>query len=667
LAATEQLERFAQSIEAHREEHVRETLKGSFYYGQFAGAGALAFSETEARLLRAIEVRREAVGEDNTQHQKRVAVVQDQLRRGFSSPRLPETDPGALRAAEDLMRPVLGESVSLAEAGERIAHEIRTADGRTKVVTVTTGAGKTEAALLVAAERDAAGLRTVIVGPTHALLRELKDRLWARFQCAARHWRSPTAVVEGDFNCLKLPLVKAAAETGNRPSKTVCPTCEHRNACPIFRPNAIEANVHLIPREMIGLLDNEKIGLQDALLIVDEDIPPVETRSLTAAELNAPLKLEHVAYAYHARLLPALETHRLGASLPTVGPFRMTVQMAQEGERVTSADAFKDPDTVRTLKVLDVVGRVVDRNACSVSFEAGGLIVKTFTPIAERVLSKGGVVLSATPFEAMWRFFYEAALRTPGLPAISVSRFNVPDAHPSVRVLLYMADASLAHLAPNNTPSWSEIGSGIRALLKRAKQAGSKRVLLMTFKVIAEGLKGPHANLLSGFPEGAITVAHYGSLEGRDGWKDRDAFVTYGDPWVPSADRKLVRGSWDDSRYMVRSALAQAHGRARDPRRDSSAFHLHGGQVPPLGWTGENTRIERLEKGRRPTEPAMDLTELEALAKSLGAPGVAALAECAPSSIYRYLAGRGVPERTAKKIREGLAREQAKLFQSLGT
>ena len=102
---------------------------------------------------------------------------------------------------------------------------------------------------------------------------------------------------------------------------------------------------------------------------------------------------------------------------------------------------------------------------------------------------------------------------------------------------------------------------------------------------------------------GNLQVMHYGGLRGSNDLERVDALITLGDPWpeLHSARARAILmklGGDAHAADLCRAELAQAVGRFREVARDRPGIIVAVGQVPPPGWTRENTRIETLAIGR---------------------------------------------------------------------
>jgi len=166
-----------------------------------------------------------------------------------------------------------------------------------------------------------------------------------------------------------------------------------------------------------------------------------------------------------------------------------------------------------------------------------------------------------------------------------------------------------------------------------------------------------------------IQLAHYGATRGLNRMASADCLATVGDPWpnvgeVQATSSYLAIEDWEGRlEATARAELEQAHGRLRTVHRTAPGFALHVGRVVPGGPGWEHTasavsppvRATSLQGGRPKAGAPMPGDELANAVEGLGGVRAAArLLGCAPSTVHRYLAGRGVPPAVASVLR-GLA------------
>lgn len=138
------------------------------------------------------------------------------------------------------------------------------------------------------------------------------------------------------------------------------------------------------------------------------------------------------------------------------------------------------------------------------------------------------------------------------------------------------------------------------------------RVLLVTMKQMVETQENALRAL---FPHATeLHLRWFGNIAGTNafqegGPQESDCFVTIGDyyanrKWMFEFFAREDEGITDPDeleRYVIacgklqmRGELAQAHGRARDPRRTKPCLHLHFGRVLPRWWEGRGVVLHQL-------------------------------------------------------------------------
>ena len=152
-------------------------------------------------------------------------------------------------------------------------------------------------------------------------------------------------------------------------------------------------------------------------------------------------------------------------------------------------------------------------------------------------------------------------------------------------------------------------------------------------------------------------VGHYGAIRGLDHWREHDAVITLGDPWLQLSDVQhecdwLGIDDWE-RRYeeLCKADLEQAQGRLRTVHRKRPGRALHVGHVMPGRWPLD-VAIEDLEAGGRPQNRGGLPDDFAELVRACG--GVAGLARelgVGRATMNRYIAGkRGVPADVVERL-----------------
>lgn len=274
-------------------------------------------------------------------------------------------------------------------------------------------------------------------------------------------------------------------------------------------------------------------------------------------------------------------------------------------------------------------------------------------------------------------------------PELSVVEIQVADRTAVTRTVRYTARAGITQVLAKKAPDWSIIVPVFRDLFGRARRAGVKRLLVITFKALDEAIaKGdsPVQPLIAawrkaggeladhlpasilGQTEGETTtrqvsrpLRHYGELRSSNDYVTFDGYATLFDPRPNIGEHEVLcdyLGLNDDqARESLRDAtsaeLAQAHGRSRAVLRETPAWHIHYGQIAPDGWTTENARVAVAVRGRPASAPTVDPTEFATLVAVLGGTAKASERLRVPVRTLRhYLAGDApVPVELARRLR----------------
>lgn len=334
---------------------------------------------------------------------------------------------------------------------------------------------------------------------------------------------------------------------------------------------------------------------------------------------------------------------------------------------------------LRVVAALDALLAAIEQaGAAAIEWHEGELNTRVMTDLAADIRSHGAVILDATPDENALRALH---------PAPRIHRLDVPDRVDVSRTVVFRHHASYRHLTPQRGADrarevdWTEVEPMVREAIKRATDAGVSRLLVVCFKLVADGIKtgtNPEAIAVRKHLDAsgmAWDFAHYGAVRGLNRWAGGavasaawfDGCATIGDPRPnlidARADLRAVRAlrgvateptageTWDALRDAAERELEQAHGRLRDPSRTTEAHHWHLGTMVPTGWSVANGATVEEH-----AEPAGDATpeEIADLVERLGTVREAALiAGVSIGALSNYANGRRVaPARVVTALRD---------------
>ncbi len=573
-----------------------------------------------------------------------------------------------LRADLDAEAPADSQRVALGAVEETLTRGIGVLAGprRLTVIRVTLGAGKTRAVVRSAV---ASRRRWVIGVPRHDLVREVAER-FNELGVRVRRLRGVLRTIQDKPVCKQPDRAAALQAVGASVPTTLCKTCPHAPGCPARKRDQPE-RVTIAPHQLAESAMDSDEGSEVPLLVFDETPSLLEEMPLTRADLATALHMldgDLLDREFGAELRPfvlalagaaddserssvALDGRNLGAQ-PTDAEPQPVEQVPRF--RVDPNALSHQPDAipvgrwrefVETFRIFRAI--LAARELHRIAWRADGLAVHALTPEALLLRSGGAIVVDATPPLAMLRAL--VAGTSVDLAWLSLS---VADGAPIQRSVLYSSGATRSKLAPGKAVRWDAVAPLLARTLASLRDVDG-RVLLVTFKAIADGLR---AGVLAHVLGERVDVAHFGAVRGSDQWRNHDALATLGDPWpdVGVAREQALAMGLDPEPYLrevARAELAQAHGRLRDPSRSRAAKHVHVGAIAPLGWTTANTHVEARPAGRPRTNRLPMVEQLRRCVGEHGGQRAAAKAlGISRRALRDYLGGRAVPAEVASKI-----------------
>lgn len=676
--AEEELDSLARRIRSCTSGLRRLTELASYHVGHRVAAGVLAREAAIAVLSAAVRYQNTTHGDLTASLEERLYQISSGMDDGIAAgASLPAEDPtprerlSDAAAAPEVFIPL---AAALTEAA-RLA-----ATGEAAILALPPGAGKTRAIL----EQIATDvLPATIYTPSHELAEEHRAALIALGVApdTIHHEMSPLHRPKGGQEaCARSVLSREAAGTPDAdPSPfavtvrgarvqlraSICPTCPTKDDCDAFKAKPqrdvqVRLSVHAAYRSP------EAVDVGKRRLVLDEEPAPLELLRLTRAELNIltgkfPGVLSALTGKEHWNWTPtqvdaakAARQQEAKLAEQTVSAFdpgqayyvRQAALALKAGRRVAedvrngllqyagSVRLSKDlavalaehpgaglPVGQDGLAVIQTVVRLGASNEAPVRQPDGSLQAVVPTAARRDVIRGTTRLLSATP--------------TPGAyGSLAVYAPQVQDGCPDVqRTVLYHCEASNTEMKSDPTRA---LARAARLLVAFPLASSARPVLVVTHKLLVD----LHSDTLAGMFQGRqVVFRHFGNVAGSNlfqegGDAEVGAIVTLGDyyanrRWLFDHLAAEAGLEGEDAYAAVQAAgrkqiaqeLAQAHGRARDPRRRTPIEHVHIGREVPDGWVGR-FQLRALRESREEKQEHLRL--LLRLALTLHAPEVVA-------------------------------------------
>jgi hypothetical protein len=507
------------------------------------------------------------------------------------------------------------------------------------VLRITTGAGKTHAAVRLAARLAKRGERRVtVVTPTHRLGAEQEARARREGADAADVWR-PVSLGHRSSACRVKPLARALSVIGRSPRATLCPTCPHRPECPETKDvvgvgdRPLRILQHAVAADVFAEAGDRDVVMVDELPEMTRAVG-VDAQTLDALDALrayvAPATFEAVRLvrdSLRGVVGQAVEGMSLRTLLsagvdPTVvansAPKRVTKVLKAlatpvEVERVKVAQsaagalrAGRDDDrtlgkvarALELLRALRAAASRPDAPLVHVGCEGGLELVfaAPWVDAASDAVTRGArvVVMSATaPIELI-----KARASVP-VRAVEVHAADAPGVR---RVWVQNSSASRKHWCGGEGGAQAKnLRGALHDVAAQLERAGARSAVVVSFKRLVPALQAAFEVAAAGGESdavppnlaawlrgrGRVDWLWYGATEGVDAYKDADAVVTLGDPRinVKASDRAgavdgLEAGAHNDD--ATATHLEQAWGRIRPVHRGGrQALIVHVGAVAP--------------------------------------------------------------------------------------
>lgn len=572
-----------------------------------------------------------------------------------------------LQIEEQLARQIPAEAVPVAEAVERLVVDIREAvEAREPTVIVyPAGTGKSYAAAQVLTERVRAGYRVAYATQEHRVAAETRAYLPPDVLARSVHLRSPLVALDNEPTCAR------AAELHDRVFNygvsllgKICPRCPLREGCEAHaeaakRHKAAEsASVVFISHaginQVFGMDKDGQLKGADTELVVDEMPSTYESVEVSASQLRYLATADlHCAAPTIARVVREVARAWLAGEEPgqvTWGPTNTPLGSAMElaaewGRLVVREDARPDANDHAELQAADALVRLAAHKVALGTVKglehrgATGLAAMLPDACHAALVRRRGVLLTATPLMA-------------ALPGFQVRACNVTDGAPVRRIMVprgargskaltssYWHEATGRRVRRERRDGegpgipWPVVDAAIERALKEAERYDPPRVLVATFKPVADALRGDLARW-----NGRLEVAHYGALRGKNNYmegrpQECSVVLLLGAPRMNTMPTIMELGLTGEAADQAWTAVAaaemeQALGRLRLPRRTKPCAVICEGDVAPASWGPESVDEWWLdERGVVPESalreracwwrPSNDVTELLAAGEPL--------------------------------------------------
>lgn len=559
-----------------------------------------------------------------------------------------------MRQARERLGATSHPMVSLPEAQRLITEAFqatRPVERNATVVRVTTGAGKSHAALQYLSQyttplgEDVAGRTAILATPTNDLSQELSDKL----QTPHRRQTGVLAVLNEDGSpaCKKHEAAKALQQSGGNIHLLMCSKCEFKEGCPA-RENretgdgTLTLTNHALMTPVAGSLHEKG---RHPLLVWDESPPMVLSTSISLRALNGlvqrfddearptgplverMLTLRAFPEKYRAVIRPLLAVLRdlVGIEAPETGidPEAFAEKWCRLPlNKMMMSQAIRAASIQRAGTVWETIRAAIDSaahlgspdiaydqllpaqqaevrrtestlTALKAALRPGAKLFPTQSDLYIVALSPDAVLFQnhgGLILDATANLSVLASLR----PDLRIVDIRVEDAGTTVRRLIPTTTLSRANL------KWKH--DALHDAVHRLKRElrGTPKTVCFTYKSHVEAMR-------TSFPE--FEWGYYGNVRGYDRFFQEgfDVFATFGDPVPNLTALKLqwaaLRGTLppeESSEWrsfvqdQAQSEVAQAHGRARSPQHklgSGDRFHFHFGKHAPLGWDLQNADV----------------------------------------------------------------------------
>lgn len=596
--------------------------------GQRIAAGVLDHAASVEVLEEALRAQRDAHGDDRLSLDERLAElhsgIEDGLKRGPAIPADRATPKEIILTQAVELSGALPLATVLAEAAAKPLGTI---------LALPPGVGKSRAALAaIAASRQDA----IVYAPSHVLVEEHLAALRAlgvpdddiAHEVSPLHrltgreeacQRSRASRPEGYPEDESSPFAKTVREAGINLRATICPKCPIRETCAARFEAPSRARVRLRVHAAYEPVDPGR-----AAVYLDEEPAPLELvelpkKALAALCGHAPV-YQILTGGAHAHWSPAqvaaerarlLEEAELAGEEPQAwhpgqGYYVRQAALALRAGRVLTEDVLTG--LTAFAGDLRLSAHVAEALALApgAGLPADAEDLAAVRAVLRMALAPAGVtrsedgstsaILEAASLRDVTRGYVTLLSATPtplAYPGTETYAPVVEDGCPGiVRDVLYLSHATNTNLkcAPTQV-----LETARRLLARRPTITG--RVLVVTLKALVASRAD---ELRALFPDAEVVLRWYGAVAGSNlfqegGPLEVSTVITLGDYYANrrwmfahlAAQQGLDEEAVDFAgRQQVAQELAQAHGRARDPRRRTPVTHIHIGSVLPLGWAG---------------------------------------------------------------------------------
>jgi hypothetical protein len=500
------------------------------------------------------------------------------------------------------------------------------------------GTGKSHASAIAITDEVRAGFKIAYSTQEHAVAHETRMKLPPDVRARSVHIHSPLLQVGDTPACQRAEeLSEKVFDFGLSLMGKVCPRCPFRDSCEALdaarkRARALpEAQAIFVSHAGIQQVFGPEGRGADLKLIVDEMPSAFTSLEVSYEELSAIAKGAalpsadnlgiRVAQAHAKAWLSAEEPGDVKFGTRVVG--KASELLKDVGGRLKIREGARPmPAEKPLLKAADRVLRLAQHKAEGnhvAGFEdiKDGLWAMLPDACHQALVDRQGVLLSATPL-------------LQALPGFGLKECEVTDGAPVRRVMVLRGARGSGALTSNyyddavgrrrvrepedgEDPGipWPLVDAALARARAEAKKYACKRILFVTFKALADVLRGQPERVADD-----IRVAHYGALRGKNDWMEGrpdECSVVYcfGTPRFNMRPTFVALGlsaEASDRAWVAYAAgeLAQAEGRLRLPRRTVPCTVFVEGDVAPSSWHPDlvnevvleddlNTRTAQLE------------------------------------------------------------------------
>jgi len=478
------------------------------------------------------------------------------------------------------------------------------------------------------------GMTGALLVPTTALAAGLQAKSGA---CMSR---GVGAIVEGQPSCTQRRRLEALAviKPHVHPS-LACYRCDDRKTCKVSADFGDKERGHIAVHNLAGKYAEKEI------IIVDENPnSALESETIDLSEILP--AVEAMAKEWREAVLPFAKWMITGEGDPKL----LALDARQAKDTPGTSESLEDTDvcdvplgseteyeffrakkkaSLRKIGIAAAVRRAAEEGAQIDRSEPGKVTIRNVPEVLRSWQKYGGVWAVADPKDYLIKYLRPDAI---------VIKFDVADGCEGIE-RIHVKVASDRATANALLKDDQRIEAFVADLTRRVGDIDESDIFIACAKKLLPKVKAllPRAKF-----------ATYGGLRGKDEFKGCKAFVSIGENWNEKdsvIEQARFFGVEVDQVWTeeMSGELLQAHGRSRDCRRETSALHLHYGNLEPGGWA-DRCKVELW--GEVANAPKAEVDAARAKARELRSQGMSArkISKELGKSIsvtLRYLKGTG--------------------------